>query len=280
MHPRRIKTACLTVICLFGFQICSQSLESSATLTLELLPLEKQEKLKDFSEAIERYIDEYDWTGQAFEEPLTITINLQLQEASSTFEDRYSGVFMISNNSDMQYYDKYLRFPYSPETQLNHGGMYHPFTGFIDFYIYVILGGEFDKLGPMKGTPFYEKARQVADQAMFDAQFSSGWKERSEFIDRLMGKENQAFREMKDRYYLGLSYVGDEDAMVKQYCREAIDLLDGVLRDNPDHKDAINFIKAHHLEIVEIFRDETDVLREMIRIDPDRSETYEKYLQY
>jgi hypothetical protein len=130
----------------------------------------------------------------------------------------------------------------------------------------------------MMGTPFYEKARQVADQALFDAQFSTGWKERSEFIDQLMGEENKTFRKMKDRYYLGLSYVGDEDKMVKQYCREAVDLLDALLQDNPDHKDAINFLKAHHLEIVEIFQDESDLLRKMIKIDPDRSETYEKYL--
>ena len=111
----------------------------------------------------------------------------------------------------MQYYDKYWRFPYSPEIQLNHGGVYHPFTGYLDFYILIILGGEFDKLGPLMGTPFYEKAKQVSDQAAFDAQFSTGWKERSEFIDRLMGEENKLFRQMKDRYYLGLSYVEDDD---------------------------------------------------------------------
>jgi len=270
--------SCLCTILLFCAYVYSQSLESSVTLTLELLPLEKQEKLKEFYETIERYIDEYDWTGHEYDEPLTVNINLQLQEASSSFEDRYSGIFMISNNSDMQYYDKYWRFPYSPETILEHGSVYHPFTGFVDFYVYVILGGEFDKLGPLMGTVFYDKAKQVADQALFDAQFSTGWKERSEFIDRLMSDENKPFRQMKDRYYLGLSYVEDEDDMVKKYCREAIDLLDGVLLENPDHKDAINFLKAHHLEIIEIFKDKPDVLKKMMKMDPDRSETYKKYI--
>ena len=270
--------SCLCTILLFCAYVYSQSLESSVTLTLELLPLEKQEKLKEFYETIERYIDEYDWTGHEYDEPLTVNINLQLQEASSSFEDRYSGIFMISNNSDMQYYDKYWRFPYSPETILEHGSVYHPFTGFVDFYVYVILGGEFDKLGPLMGTVFYDKAKQVADQALFDAQFSTGWKERSEFIDRLMSDENKPFRQMKDQYYLGLSYVEDEDDMVKKYCREAIDLLDGVLLENPDHKDAINFLKAHHLEIIEIFKDKPDVLKKMMKMDPDRSETYKKYI--
>ncbi|MFC1569047.1 DUF4835 family protein [bacterium] len=280
MQSRNIRFVIwLMIPMLFCSLLYSQSLESSVTLTLELLPLEKQEKLKDFAETIERYINEYEWLDEEYEEPLPITISLQLQEASSSYEDRYSGIFMISNNSDMQYYDKYWRFPYSPEAPIDHGDVYHPFTGYLDFYIYIILAGEFDKLGPMMGTPFYEKAKQVADQAAFDAQFSTGWKERSEFIARLMGEENKAFREMKDRFYLGLSYVEDDDALVKKYCLEAVDLLDEVLEDDPEHKDAVNFLKAHHMEIIEVFKNQTDVLSKMIRLDPDRADTYEKYLQ-
>lgn len=266
-------------IFIFSTGIQAQRLQSNVTLTLELLPLDKQEKLKDFSEAIERYINDYDWTGQEYDEPLTISINLQLQEVSSTFEDRYScPVFMISNNFDMQYTDKYWRFPYSPELTLDHSDIYHPFTGFLDFYINIILGGEFDKLGPMMGNPYYEKARQIAEQASFDAQFSTGWKERNVFIQMLLGDTYKTFRQMKDRYYLGLSYVNDDDEMVKKYCLEAINLLDQVLKNDSDNKDAINFLKAHHMEIVEIFKGNEIVLNKMIRMDRDRADTYRKYL--
>ena len=89
------------IICgliILSMPVLSQRLQSEVTLTLELLPLEKQEKLQNFVDAIKRYINEFDWTGEEFDEPLTITINLQLQESSSSFEDRYSGIFMISNN--------------------------------------------------------------------------------------------------------------------------------------------------------------------------------------
>jgi hypothetical protein len=277
----RLYPMIMIIICsllVVSLPVLPQRLESNVTLTLELLPLEKQEKLKNFAEVIERYINEFDWTGEEFDEPLLITINLQLQESSSSFEDRYSGIFMISNNSDMQYYDKYWRFPYTPEMALEHGGIYQPFTGFIDFYVYIILAGEYDKLGLKLGTMYYEKARQIAEQAAFDAQFSTGWKERSDLIAMFMGDENETFRKMKDRYYLGLSYLEDDDDMAKKYCLEAIDLLDSVFSEDPENKDTINFVKAHHLEIIELFKGNIPVLNKMIRLDPDRKETYQKYM--
>ncbi|MBN1782965.1 DUF4835 family protein [bacterium] len=270
--------AVAAVLCFFAFKASSQDIEPTVTLTLERLPLEKQEKLRDFGDVLERYIRDFDWTGEPLDEALTVTLSIQLQEASTSFEDRYSGTIMISNNSDLQYYDKYWRFPYAPETPVDHTSIYHPLTGFIDFFIYILLGGEYDKLGPLMGTGYYEKARLIADQAAFDAQFSTGWKERTEFIHELMGEENRPFREMKDRYYLGLSYMGENDAMVKKYCLEAIGLLEKVLNENPDHKDALNFTKAHHLEIIEIFEDQPEVLQRMIDLDKERAETYRKYM--
>jgi hypothetical protein len=258
--------------------VLPQKIEPVVTLSLEILPLEKQQKLKDFAQTIESYIRDFDWTGQEFDEPLSVTLNIQLQDASTSYEDRYSGTFMISNNSDMQYYDKYWRFPYSPEKSLDHKGVYQPFTGFIDFYINVILGGEFDKLGLNAGTQFYEKARLIADQASFDAQFSTGWKERTEWLQELMGDENKLFREMKDRYYLGFSYAGENGDLMKKAMKESIDLMKKVLDEDSEHKDCLNFIKAHHLEIIEIFKDDQEVIGKMIKIDPDREDTYRKYL--
>ena len=263
----------------FTFPLAGQAIEADVVLTLELLPLEKQEKLQNFAETIEIYLNEYDWTGDGWDEPIPVTISLQLQEASTSFEDRYAGTFMISNNNDMQYYDKYWRFAYNPQISLEHGGPYHPFTGFIDFYVYLILGGEYDKLGEFKGQIYYEKAKQVSDQAMFDAQFQSGWRERVELIDHILEDEYKAFRKMKDTFYLGLSYLGDKPDAVKKYCAQAIDQLDKLLARNPEHKDARNFLKAHHIEIIDIFKQDPNIIQTMINIDPERKETYRKYLR-
>ena len=89
----------------------SQQIESSVKVVLERLPLEKQKKLKNLADELENYLNDYDWTGND-EDNFQITMQIFLQDMSVNYEDRYSGTFVISNNSDIQFYDKYWVFPY------------------------------------------------------------------------------------------------------------------------------------------------------------------------
>lgn len=276
-----IRLFCTVVLAVSMNQVLiAQQIEAQVTLILERLPLEKQEKLKNFSDAIETYISDYDWTGEDFEEPVPVIIQIFLQDNSVSYEARYSGTFLISNGSDIQYYDKYWKFPYNEGDPLLHqDNVYEPFTGFLDFYIYLILGGEYDKLGKLAGAPYFEKARQIADQGMFDARFAFGWKERIELIETILSDSYKPFREMKDLYFLGLSYEYEEPETALKYCAMAIDELEKILRRDPENKDALNFIKAHYIEIIRLFRSKNDVLRRMIRLDPDHKGAYEQHME-
>lgn len=270
--------ACLTAISTSA--VFSQQIKADVKLTLERLPLEKQEKLKDFDERITTYINDYDWTGGENDLEIPVTMQIFLQDKSVSYEDRYSGTFLISNNSDIQYYDKYWYFPYDPSKPLFHNeGVFEPFTSFLDYYIYLILGGEYDKYGKLLGTPFYERVKQISNQAKFNTTFMKGWDEREVLIDRILGKDFALFRQMKDLYFLGRSYIGEEDTTVVKYCSEAINLLDRVLDRDPENKEAQQFVKAHHIEFIEMFQNDPQMLRKLIRIDPEHEETYRQYLK-
>lgn len=272
----------LTLLCLVFTPFedaTSQAVRSQVTALLERLPLEKQERMKDFAETLESYINDHDWTGEISDDEIPVTIQIFLTDNSVSYESRYAGTFLITNNADIQYYDKYWRFPFEPEDPLFHDeNTFHAFTGFIDFYIYLILGGEYDKYGRFLGTPFYEKAKLLSDQAMFNVQFQLGWQERTDLIDDILSKENEPFRTMKDLFFLGLSYIGEEDETARQYCIEALDLFEDVIKANPDHEQARQFIEAHHLEYVDLFRGDRDVLQRLSRLDPERADTYRQYM--
>lgn len=256
-----------------------QVVRSQVTVLLERLPLEKQEKLKDFAETIEMYINDYDWTGEPSDDEIPISIQIFLTDNSVSYEARYAGTFLITNNSDIQYYDKYWRFPFEAGDPVFHDeNTFHPFTGFIDFYVYLILGGEYDKYGQFLGTPFFEQAKHISDQAMFNVQFQMGWQERTDMIDEILSDENQVFRQMKDLFFLGLSYWGEEDDTARQYCLEALDLFEDVIKANPDHERARQFLEAHHLEYVDLFKGDRETLQKLIRLDPEREDTYRQYM--
>lgn len=260
--------------------LVAQSIRSEVKVMLERLPLEKQQLLKDFAEEIETYINDHDWTGEPSDEEIPVSIQIFLVDNSVSYEARYGSNFLITNNSDLQYYDRYWRFPHQAGDRLEHiEGVFHPFTGFLDFYINLIIGGEYDKLGRHLGTPFYERAKLISDQAQFNAQFNLGWKERADLIEYILGEENLKFRTMKDIFFLGLSYIGEQDTTAVRYCAESLDLLDEIMNANPDHKEAQQFIEAHHLEFIEVFGDDRNLMMKLIRVDPEREATYREHIR-
>ncbi len=266
---------------LFAFTsiLYGQQISAEVSVILERLPLEKQQRLQDFNEMIATYLSDYDWTGEDLEEPIPVTVQIFLQDASANYEDRYTGTFLISNGTDIQYYDKYWKFPYKDGEPLVHqDNVYSPFTGFLDFYVYLIIAGEYDKMGKLAGTPYFEKAKRICNQAMFDATFQKGWRERGELMDYLFSDEYKTFREMKDLYFLGLSYTNEDPKVMQDTCEQAVAAIEKLLRKDPDNKDVTNFIKAHYIEIIDIFKERPDVLRRMLRIDPDHAGAYEQYL--
>lgn len=270
----------LFFFCMTDNLVQAQQIEASVSLILERLPLDKQQKLKDLADDIEAYLSDYDWTGENFDDPIPVSVQIFLQDISATYESRYTGTFLISNGTDMQYYDKYWKFPYKEGEPLMHEeNMYHPFTGFLDFYIYLILGGEYDKLGKLAGAPYLERAKQIADQGLFEAKYAHGWKERIELIDYVLSDAYKPFREMKDLFFLGLSYQGEEDETARKYCAMAIDELEKILRRDFEHKDARNFIKAHYIKVIDLFKGQNEVLRKMVRIDPDHRAAYEQHME-
>lgn len=258
----------------------AQQIESNVQIILEKLPIEKKDELQDFDQKIKTYIDEYDWTGEMFEEPLQISIQMFLQHRYVSFEDRYKARFIISNQSDAQYYDKYWIFPYNSGEMLVHNeSMFDPLESFIDFYIYIMLGEEYDKYGKYLGTKYFEKARDIANSSQFNSQYAWGWDERNNLIDKLLSNKMKPYRNMKDQFFLGISYVGEEDTTAQKYCGKAFDFIYNTLIKNPDNERVLQFFQAHNTQFIDILGQEKDLLERMIKIDPQNEALYKKYME-
>ena len=264
----------------FVHPVSSQQIKANVTLMLERLPLEKQQRLKDFSEEIVTYLNNYDWTGEVLDEPIPVTIQIFLNDNSVSYEERFAGTFLISNNSDIQYYDKYWRFPYQAGNSLEHNeNVFHPMTGFLDFYVYLIIAGEYDKFGKLLGEPYFERSKQLSEQGMFDITFVKGWEERSDLIEYILSDDYKSYRLAKDLFFLGKSYIGEEDTTSQKLFGEAVDMLDTLLELDPEHKAALQFIQAHHLEFIDLLKEDPERLRKLMIMDPDRADTYKQYLE-
>lgn len=247
------------------------------------IALAVREQFPDFKQILENYINNGDWTKEEIDVEIPINIELFFNSATHGAEDIYNVNILISDNSDIQYFDQRCRFRFQrgSNLQFSHSN-WNSLTSLIDFYIYLLLGDEIDKLGHLLGTPYYEKARQIAQQANFlDARFYFGWEQRNELIQEILSDQNLKFREMKDFYFYGLYYAKEDPSKAQQYCSAAIEMIEEIYEQTPKHERCKRFLSAHYIEIIDIFKDSRNIqiFDKLIKIDPDHASVYKNHIR-
>jgi hypothetical protein len=260
----------------------AQRIEAKVSTELQTLPLDRQQKLSSFADKVAHYINSYEWTNDPWNTTVSLDIQLILEDASSSAEERYKGRILISNTYDVQFFDQRWRFAYQSNDPIVHNeNALNSFTSALDFYIYLVLGCEFDKWTTLGGTRYYETAKNIAEQSKFGlGRYIEGWDRRLELVNELLSDDQKPFREMVDYYFYGLSFIKQDNAKARQHCATAIKMLDKILAKDPDNDYAKKFISAHYIEMVEIFRraQDKEPLRTLLVLDPDHSQAYREIL--
>lgn len=273
----------LLIMISLSFPAFSQRIEATVNTDLRTLPQEKQEKLTDFADKVTQFLDSSPWCKDQWNTPVVITITLQLEDMSQGAEQRYKGTLLISNSYDIQFSDQRWRFAYQSGDPIQFvDNNFDSFTSVMAFYIYMILGGEFDKWGTLAGSTYYEKARNIAEQSKFGlGRFIEGWDRRLDLANYFLSDRHTPFRKMTDYFFYGLSYVSEDNEKARKHCATAIKMLDDIIAKEPDNQYAQNFIKAHYQEIVEIYRraKSKEPLRTMLVLDPDHERIYRDILE-
>ncbi len=261
--------------------VFGQVVHADVKLHLEKIPMDHRHKLADLQEKLVAYINDYEWTDDEDLGDLYLNIQIFLQDISSNFEDRYAGQFLISNNSDLQFFDKHWRFNYTPGDAFYHQeNAFNPLTSLIDFYVNLVLGGEYDKIDKLAGTKYYIIAQDIAHQGRF-GRFPEGWERRQDLVDKILGENHKIFRLGVDAYFLGLSYQDENPKLMLKQCAKGIQLIAQALDKDPQDQIARQFIKSHSQEVVDMFKKSgnQEVFKTLMRLDPEHKAVYSKYVQ-
>lgn len=257
-------------------------IKTKVNVIIDKLPIDKQEKMQDFHIALKEYIESVEWLEDNDSIPIEITLQLFLTDARSNIEDRYNCEFLISS-TDVQYFDRRYKFPFQlGDVLIYNDQAVDPLTSVINFYVNMILGSELDKEREYGGDLYYKKAQSFAALGKFvRTDFILGWTERQELIKNVFTEPFRKFRKMKDYYFYGL-YVREEKLdETRKNIRTALDLLGGILKEKADLEEPKQFLDAHYLEIINIFKDDRyreDVFKKLIELDPKHKELYEEHV--
>lgn len=278
--PLQFLTVLLILVC--SALLRAGQIKTKVNVILDKLPIDKQERMQDFHIALKEYIESVEWLEEDDSIPIEVTLQLFLTDTRSNIEDRYNCEFLISS-TDVQYFDRRFKFPFQPGDVLIYSDQaVEPLTSVINFYINMILGSELDKEREYGGDLYYKRAQSFAALGKFvRTDFILGWTEREELIKNVFTEPFRKFRKMKDYYFYGL-YVREEKLDdTRKNIRTALDMLGGVLKENTDLEEPKQFLNAHYLEIIDIFKDDRyseDVFKKLIELDPQHKELYEEYV--
>lgn len=256
----------------------AQVLRASVTADFGYLPAEEVNNLTGLTGNIEDFINNYAWTEDEYETDIDVSIFIMVETVfNKGHEKMYRAQFQIKSVSGESFYDKEWEFPYQPGYLFDHSKIaFDPLTHFIDYYCYLILGGEMDGYAQNLGMPFYSKANNLADIGS-RSKYPKGWSNRLKDLQKITDVRIRPFRDAKPDFFEA-QYLLEEGNLVeaKKYCSKMLDAIGRVAEEQPNSKYLKNFFDAHHNVFAKIFEDDPESLKRLIIYDNYHREIYRK----
>jgi hypothetical protein len=253
--------------------------------------------------SVYEFINNTPWTQHKFSENERIecTLILTLNEQSG---DEYKGTMNLQlrrpiygtsyNSPVINFIDQNIQFNYIENQKLEFNEAAHQdnLTAILAFYIYIILGYDYDTFSPLGGTEFFEKAKQIVDNAQNAPErgwkaYESSKKNRYWIVENMIDDKYRALRRAMYTYHRrGLDLMIDKLPEGRDAVLQAITEVQKVYRSRPDADMlAIQlFLDAKREEIINIFSrasstEKAKAVNVMVDIDRINAQQYQNLLK-
>jgi len=253
--------------------------------------------------SVYEFINNTPWTQHKFSENERIecTLILTLNEQSG---DEYKGTMNLQlrrpiygtsyNSPVINFIDQNIQFNYIENQKLEFNEAAHQdnLTAILAFYIYIILGYDYDTFSPLGGTEYFEKAKQIVDNAQNAPErgwkaYESSKKNRYWIVENMIDDKYRALRRAMYTYHRrGLDLMIDKQPEGRDAVLQAITEVQKVYRSRPDADMlAIQlFLDAKREEIINIFSrasatEKAKAVNVMVDIDRINAQQYQNLLK-
>lgn len=188
--------------------------------------------LDDLDDEVERYLNGRAWTDDAYDAVERIDCLVQIQLASVIGTNVFDAQLVVQasrpiygtaqRSATLLLRDESWRFAYTRgQAFVYDPNRIDPLTSVLDFYALVLLGMDYDSFAPLGGTPYFERARQIADLGRALGTNVPGWgadatDDRSRFIlaQQLLDPVYEPVRRAHFTYHFTVldAFVAEPDA--------------------------------------------------------------------
>lgn len=242
-------TGLICGVCLLSSPVKAQEFNCRVSVNIQQLAGSEFTFLREMEEQISIYINERSFTEDTYEEHERIDCIIQIIFEEAVSLTSFSARIVLSTarpiygtpsvTTILQLSDESWQFNYAQGTPLVFDlERFDPLTSVLDFYVYTMLGYDYDTFSELGGTPHFERARRIAELA--ETQGAVGWSDlssnrgRSSLVDQILDPRFRRLREAYFKYHFsGLDVFVSEIELARQNALEAIqgvkDLYDDIL---------------------------------------------------
>ncbi len=271
-----MKNFLLTVtLFLITFQMFSQELNCRISINRSQIQGSNEELFRAMQKDLYEFMNNRVWTNNIFANNERIecqiqinlskyngidkfTGNISVQSSRPVFNTNYkSTLFNYKEDNDFDfYYTEGQALEFNENTHLSN------LTSVLAFYAYIILGLDYDSFGLNSGTIYFDKAKQIMNNAQSDP--DNNWKafgtsnqnNRFYLIEHITSSENAPLRKFYYRYHrLGLDVMSDKIVEGRAQITNACQFLKQVYNRKSDSYFLRIILTTKTDEIVKIFSD-------------------------
>lgn len=288
----------LLTLCLFTapLVISAQELLCNVSVNASRIQSDKQ-VFEDMQKTLSEYVNFNTWTNDAYETQERIRANIQIVINERPTPDYFVGratiqLYRPAYNSTyetllLNINDNSFSFNYVPFQQLQfvENTYKDNLTALLNYYVYLILGFDYDSFSPNGGNPYFRKAQEIVNLAVSQAN-EKGWRSNEDqrnrywIIENLTNSRYRKFHDVLYKYHReGLDMMESDPAKGRKAILESLRFMKDLNRQNPLLVLTKMFLDAKDKELVKVFteafpNDKQEFIQIMQDIDPSNIGQY------
>jgi hypothetical protein len=294
----------VAIIALTLLSFCSFAQELSTIVTINVGPeVETTDRsvFRDMKNSLQQFLNTRKWTNDAFQPhekincSLLININampsigifsasVQVRSARPIYNSNYTSLLL--NFADRDWEFEYIE---SQPLEYNDNSYTNNLTSMLAFYAYVIIGMDYDSFGELGGTPYFQKALNVVNNAQSSNR--PGWqaigstRNRYWLVENLINPQMTDVRKSLYSYHrLGLDTFEKTPDKSREIILKGLKDVKKARDINPNAILVISFFDAKSKELANIFSDGAMPVRKeaydvIVSIDPSNRSSYDMIIK-
>jgi hypothetical protein len=278
----------------FALPARPQQVDCTVTVSYEAVATSNKDLLRNLESDIRSYLGNYQWGPEQLDEKVKCTMDVFVK--SVTGENKYMAQVFVGSQRQIygsnkatalvRLFDEAWEFTYIKDRPITHNPRaFNDFTSFLDFYMYLVLGYDYDTYDKLGGTPWFQRASDIASLASTTSQ--KGWQlvttgySRAQMVTDLLNPTVIPIRAAFYRYHFnGLDSLAADKNVGWGQMRGALEQI-GLARKTIDTRNLVpkSFFDTKYLEIADVFLDYPDPNFYILlsKIDPSHQKTYDEY---